>query len=232
VSFSDKESGIRAFRIPTNEQFHFQEPYPMSLSIEQVNALKQAPVEGMLPVVAHRWSPRAFQDKPVTANDLKIILEAARWAASSSNLQPWRFLVGVKGSETHDKIFETLVGFNQGWAGKAGVLILGFADLKDSKGNPNSYGAYDLGQASVTLILQATALGLATHSMGGFDHEAARTAFNLTDEYALGAVIAIGYQDDPATLGNEQMIQREIAPRERKPLSEIAITALGQPLEI
>jgi nitroreductase len=204
----------------------------MSLSIEQINALKQAPVEGMLPVIAHRWSPRAFKETPVSANDLKIILEAARWAASSSNLQPWRFLVGIKGSETHSKIFETLVGFNQGWANKAAVLILGAAEAKDAKGNPNHYAGYDLGQAVVSLILQATSLGLATHSMGGFDHDAARTAFNLTDEYTLGAVIAIGYQDEPAALGSEQMIQREIAPRERRPLSEIALTALGQPLEI
>jgi nitroreductase len=204
----------------------------MSLSIEQVNALKQAPVEGMLPVLAHRWSPRAFKETPVSTNDLKIILEAARWAASSSNAQPWRFLVGVQGSETHRKIFETLVGFNQSWAGKAGVLILGFAESKDAKGNPNNYALYDLGQSAVSLILQATVLGLATHSMAGFDHEAARKAFNLTDEYALGAVIAIGYQDDPSAIANEQMLQREIAPRERKPLSEIALIALDKPLEI
>jgi len=204
----------------------------MSLSIEEVNALKQTPVEGMLPALAHRWSPRAFKETPVPANDLKIVLEAARWAASSSNEQPWRFLVGVKGSETHKKIFETLVGFNQSWAGKAGVLILGFAHLKDGKGNPNSYALYDLGQSAVSLVIQATALGLATHSMAGFDHEAARRAFNLTGEYALGAVIAIGYQDDPSALANEQILEREIAPRQRKPLSEIALTALDTPFEI
>ena len=204
----------------------------MSLSIEEVNALKQTPVEGMLPALAHRWSPRAFKETPVPANDLKIVLEAARWAASSSNEQPWRFLVGVKGSETHKKIFETLVGFNQSWAGKAGVLILGFAHLKDGKGNPNNYALYDLGQSAVSLVIQATALGLATHSMAGFDHEAARRAFNLTGEYALGAVIAIGYQDDPSALANEQILEREIAPRQRKPLSEIALTALDTPFEI
>lgn len=204
----------------------------MSLSIEEVNRLKQAPVEGMLPALAHRWSPRAFKDTPVSTNDLKIILEAARWAASSGNSQPWRFLVGVQGSETHHKIFETLVGFNQGWAGKPGVLILGFAESKDAKGNPSGYATYDLGQAAVSLILQATALGLATHSMAGFDHGAARKAFDLGDEYALGAVIAIGHQDDPSALANEQMVQREIAPRERKPLSEIALTALGKPFEV
>jgi nitroreductase len=203
----------------------------MSLSIEQVNALKQAPVEGMLPVLAHRWSPRAFKEIPVPAKDLRIILEAARWAASSGNSQPWRFLVGVQGSETHEKIFKTLVGFNKSWAGKPGVLILGFAEARNSKGDPDAYALYDLGQAAVSLILQATALGLATHSMAGFDHQAARNAFHLTDDYALGAVIAIGYQDAPSAIANEQMMHREIAPRERKPLSEIALTALGHPFQ-
>src|SRR5882762_4682524 len=115
----------------------------MSMSIEEVNNFKQTPVDGMLPALAQRWSPRSFKETPVSSADLKIILEAARWSASSSNLQPWRFLVGKKGSETHRKIFSTLVGFNQGWAGKPDVLILGFAELKDAKGNANKYALYD-----------------------------------------------------------------------------------------
>lgn len=204
----------------------------MPLSIEEVNKLKQAPVEGMLPVIASRWSPRAFKETPVSANDLKIIFEAARWTASSSNGQPWRFLVGVKGSETHKKIFDTLVGFNQSWAGKAGALILGISRLKDDKGNPNNYALYDLGQSAVSLVLQATALGLMAHSMAGFDHAAAIEAFNLGEDYAIGAVIAVGHQDAPDALANEQMREREIAPRQRKPLSEIALLSLDKPLEI
>jgi nitroreductase len=204
----------------------------MSLSKAEVNKLKQAPVAGMMPALAERWSPRAFADKPVAATDLKLILEAARWTASSSNLQPWRFLVGVKGSETHGKIFSTLVGFNQMWAGKAGVLILGFAELKNSKGEANAYGLYDLGQSAASLILQAGALGLHAHSMGGFDHAAAKTVFGLGEDQGLGAVIAIGYQDDPSAIDNPQMLEREVAPRDRKPLSEIALTALNTPLEI
>jgi nitroreductase len=214
------------------QPFQFQESPRMPLSIEEVNKLQQAPVEGMLPALAHRWSPRSFTDKAISANDLIIVLEAARWAASSSNEQPWRFLVGVKGSETHDKIFETLVGFNQSWANKPHVLILGCALLKDGKENPNRYAAYDLGQATVSLVVQATALGLATHSMGGFDHDAARRAFNLTEDYVIGAVIAIGYQDEPSALGNEQLREREIAARQRKPLTEIALASLDQPFQI
>jgi len=204
----------------------------MSLSVEEVNKLKQAPVEGMLGALAHRWSPRSFKEAAVSPVDLKVILEAARWAASSSNVQPWRFFVGKRGSETHTKIFSTLVGFNQSWAGKPDVLILGFAELKDAKGSLNQYALYDLGQASALLCAQASALGLFTHSMAGFDHNAAQTAFNLTEDHALGAVIALGYQDEPAALANEQLREREIAPRERKPLSEIALTTLNTPLSI
>ena len=201
-------------------------------TIEEINKLKQAPVEGMEPLLAHRWSPRAFKETPVSPHDLRLILEAGRWAASSGNGQPWRFLVGVKGTETHDKIFSTLVGFNKMWAGKPGILILGFAQAKDDKGNPNHYALYDLGQSVVSMITQASALGLMSHSMAGFDHEAARKAFLLTGDHVLGAVIAIGYQDDPSTITNEQMREREVAPRQRKPLSEIALAALDTPLEI
>ena len=204
----------------------------MSLSIEEVNKLKRAPVEGLLPALAQRWSPRSFKDKAVSTNDLKIILEAARWAPSSSNVQPWRFLVGIKGSETHEKIFASLVGFNQGWANKPHILILGVALAKDAQGKMNAYALYDLGQAASDLVDQASALGIATHSMGGFDHDAVRKSFNLTEDYAIGAVIAVGYKDEPSALTNEQILQREIAPRERKPLSEIAITALDTPLEL
>jgi nitroreductase len=203
----------------------------MSLTLEEVNRQKKAPVEGMLPALASRWSPRAFKETPVSAADLKIILEAARWAASSSNVQPWRFLVGVKGSETHTKIFGALVSFNQSWAAKPHVLILGVAEAKDGKGNPNKYAAYDLGQAAVSLILQATALGLATHSMGGFDHDAARKVFGLGEDHVLGAVIAIGYQDEPASITIPPMLEREVAPRERKPLSEIALAELDKPFD-
>ena len=203
----------------------------MTLSLEEVNNLKQAPVETMLPVLAQRWSPRAFKETPIPAGDLRTILEAACWTQSSSNEQPWRFLVGVKGTETHDKIFATLVPANQLWAGKAGALILNFTLLKTGKGSPNKYALYDLGASSAMLVIQAEALGLVTHSMGGYDNDAARRAFGLNEDYSLGAVIAVGYQDEPASLPNETLLEREVAKRGRKPLSEIALTALDQAFE-
>lgn len=204
----------------------------MALSIEEINKLKLARPEGLLPVIAKRWSPRSFTEEVVSTNDLRIILEAAQWAASSSNLQPWRFFVGVKGTETYQKIFNALVPFNQGWAKKPHILILGVAANKDSKGSPNAYALYDLGQATALLVLQTEALGLAAHSMGGFDHAAVRSAFGLGEDYVIGAVTAIGHQDQPSALESETLREREIAPRERKQLSEIALAALDQPLPL
>ena len=206
----------------------------MTLSAVVVKNLKHAPkVEGVLPIIHERWSARAFADRDVSAEDLKKVFEAARWAASSNNEQPWRFLVGVRGSETHKKIFEALVGFNKGWAGSAPVLILGVAGTTFThNGNPNGYALYDLGAASSYLTLQAAALGMTSHQMAGFDHGAARTALEIPVEYALGSVIALGYQGEPAALGNEQLIEREVAPRARKPLSELVFSAWGRTAEL
>jgi nitroreductase len=204
----------------------------MSATREEINRQKLAPVQGLLPALAQRWSPRAFKADSVSTSDLKVILEAARWAASSSNVQPWRFLVGRKGTETYDKIFATLVPFNQSWAVNADVLILGYAELKTPKGDANVYALYDLGQAAASLAIQATALGLHSHPMGGFDHAAAKATFGLTEDQGLGAVIAVGYQDEPVTIANPQVLERELAPRDRKPLSEIALTAVGTALPL
>jgi nitroreductase len=204
----------------------------MPLSIEEVNRLKAAPVPSMLPVLATRWSPRSFKNTPISPADLSTILEAARWSQSSSNEQPWRFFVGVKGTETHNKIFATLVPFNQLWATNASVLILSFAQLKNEASKPNKYAMYDLGAATANLVTQAHALGLYGHSMGGFDNDKAKQTFDLSDDFEVGAVTAIGYQDEPAALANETLLEREVAQRQRKPLSEIALTALNEPLKL
>ena len=206
----------------------------MTLSASEVNRLKQAPaVDGVLPVVLSRWSPRSFANRDVSLADLRRIFEAARWAASSNNEQPWRFIVGLRNSSTHQKIFSTLVGFNQSWAGAAPVLILGVAGSNFSRnGSPNAYALYDLGAASAILCLQAASLGLFTHSMAGFDHATARQVFAIPEDYLLGAVIALGYQGEPSALSHEKLIAQEIAPRERKPLSEFILSAWDEPLDL
>jgi nitroreductase len=205
----------------------------MTLSIAEVNKIKHNPaVDGLLPAIAHRWSPRAFDGRPVSSADLTRVFEAARWAASSSNEQPWRYVVGVQGSDTYNKIFSTLVAFNKAWAGKASVLILGVASAKTGSGRPNGYALYDLGAATAMLTLQAAELGLATHQMGGYDQQAAREALEIPADYALGSVIALGYQAEPASLANDQLIEREVTLRERKPLHDFVFSAWGTPADL
>jgi nitroreductase len=203
----------------------------MSLSIEELNDVKHAPhVDGVLPLFHARWSPRSFSDREVAPADLAKVFEAARWAASSYNEQPWRFLVGTRNTEPYNKILDSLMPFNQAWAGSAPVLILGTAKTKFShNGAPNRVAMYDLGAAASYLTLQAAALGLATHQMGGFDADAAREAFGIPDDYLFGAVIALGYQAEPDALTNEQMKAQEKAPRTRKALGEIVFSAWETP---
>lgn len=206
----------------------------MTLSISEVNHLKQAPaLEGVLPIFHSRWSPRSFSDRAVSSADLAKVFDAARWAASSYNEQPWRFLVGAKGSATYEKILASLIPFNQSWAGKAPVLVLGVAKTTFSHNNsPNRVALYDLGAATSYLTLQAAALGLSTHQMAGFNDDAAREALGIPADYILGAVVALGYQDEPAALGHEQVIAQEVAPRTRKALGEIAFSAWGTAAEL
>lgn len=198
----------------------------MALSRDEADKLKRAPaVEGVLPVILERWSPRSFDSRPVSEELLKKVFEAARWAPSSSNEQPWRFLVGRRGDPTYAKIFEALVEGNKAWAKAAPVLILGAAKTLFSQNNvPNGYARHDLGAASAYLVLQAHALGLKAHQMAGFDQEAARKLFGIPEEYVLGSVIALGYQGEPEALGDERRIAQETAPRTRKPLGEIVFS--------
>jgi nitroreductase len=206
----------------------------MTLSATEVNELKKAPpVEGVLPLFHTRWSPRSFADRAVDSADLVRVFEAARWAASSYNEQPWRFLVGVRGSEPYRKIFDSLMPPNKAWAKSAPVLILGVAKTKFSHNDaPNRVALYDLGAAASYLTLQAAALGLATHQMGGFDTDAARKAFEIPENYLTGAVIALGYQDEPAALPVPQLVETEIAPRKRKPLNEFVFSAWDTPAKL
>jgi nitroreductase len=206
----------------------------MTLSAVEVHKLKQAPaLDGVLPTILHRWSPRSFSDRDVSPADLKTIFEAARWAASSYNEQPWRFFVGRRNSPTYQKILGALIEFNQAWAKSAPVLILGAARTTFSHNDaPNRVALYDLGAAASYLTLQAAALGLSSHQMAGFDEAAARKALEVPENYIIGAVIAVGYQGEPAALPNEQMLAQETSPRVRKPLSEIAFSAWGQPADL
>lgn len=206
----------------------------MGHSVVEVQLAKQAPhVEGVLSLFHERWSPRSFSDCEVSRKTLAQLFEAARWAASSNNEQPWRFVVGLRGSETYNKIRQTLAGFNQQWAPTAPVLILGAAHTKFSRnGAENRFALYDLGAAAFSLALQAASLGLAAHQMGGFDAEKARELLGIPADYAIGSVTALGYQDEPEKLADATLIERELAPRNRKPLPEIVYEAWEKPLQL
>lgn len=195
-----------------------------------INHVKFAPtVEGVLPVFLQRWSARAYSDQPVSSADLKKIFEAARWSPSAFNEQPWRFIVGVKGTETHAKLAEALMGFNQAWAPKAPVLVLGVAKAQFTHNNTaNAYALYDLGAATAAVVTQAAALGLTAHQMAGFDHDAARKALGIPDDYALGVITALGYPGAATALGDEKLIAMETSPRSRKGLNEIVLSAWGE----
>jgi nitroreductase len=201
----------------------------MTLSATEVHQLKQAATdEEVLHVVRKRWSPRSFSDREVSTADLRKVFEAARWAPSSFNEQPWRYLVGMRNSETYKKIAAALGEFNQAWALSAPVLILGAASKRFSHNHAeNVYGYYDLGAASGFMTLQAAALGLHTHQMAGFDHDGARKAFQIPEDYVLGSVMALGYQGEPSALNREKMLDQETTPRSRKPLNEIVFSAWG-----
>jgi nitroreductase len=185
------------------------------------------PAETSTPIhdlIAHRWSPRAFDSKPLEPEKLRTLFEAARWAPSSYNAQPWYFIVGTKDRpENYNRVLESLIEFNQGWAKQAPVLALSVAKLKFDDGKPNRHAFHDVGQAAANLSLEAEALGLSVHQMAGIEPEKARKLFNIPADYEAVAGIALGYAGDPASL-SEELRKRELAPRQRKPLDSFVFT--------
>ncbi|MEI6061125.1 MAG: nitroreductase family protein [Bacteroidota bacterium] len=175
------------------------------------------------PLIEARWSPRAYSPEPVEDKKLQSIFEAARWAASASNLQPWYFLVGMKGDEVYDKIFSTLVEFNKMWVINAPVLVLAIARNTNAKGEPNKSYAYDLGQSVAILSLQAMAEGIYTHQMTGFDSGEAARLLEIPEDYSVLVAFTLGYRSDPEIL-HPNLEKLEISPRERRPAGETVFT--------
>ncbi len=172
-----------------------------------------------------RWSPRAFSNKEVAASDLAAVLDAARWAASSYNEQPWRFIIATqKDPAAFQKMLGLLVPANQAWAKSAPVLLMTVAKKTFTHNNtPNHYALHDAGAALAYMALEANALGLHVHGMGGFDHDRARKELNVPDDFHIGAFAALGYIGSPDQLPDHYK-SMELAPRTRKPLSELAFT--------
>jgi nitroreductase len=186
-------------------------------SPEDEEKICQAPIH---PLLAGRRSPVAFASTPVEPETLASLMEAARWAPSCRNEQPWSFIVATKENKSDfDRLLGCLVEFNVQWAQNAPVLLLSVAKLTfESKGQPNRHAFHDVGQAMANLTFQATVSGLIVHQMGGFDVEKARREFSIPQDYEPVAAAAIGYPGNSADLPEKLRIRDE-SPRKRKPLA-------------
>ena len=188
---------------------------------------KPAPVDHPIEeILKRRWSPRAFSDRIVERDKLQRMFEAARWAASSFNEQPWSFIVATKEKpDEYAALLSCLTEKNQRWARRAPVLMISVAKLNFEKnGKPNRHAFHDVGMAVSNLIVQATALGLYVHQMAGFSVETVRETYGVPEGFEPVAAIAVGYPDDPNVLA-EQFRQQEVGPRQRKPISSFIFEA-------
>lgn len=170
----------------------------------------------VLDLIKKRWSPRALKNEPVSEQQINVILEAASYAFSAGNLQPWHYTYAVHGTEGFQKILHTLFPGNQPWAKNAYILMITSAKTKD---NPSA--VLDLGSANMNLALQAFSMGIYSHFMGGFDKIKAREVAGLGEEYSSMAVVALGYPDSADTLESPYK-EREVGPKGRNPVDSFS----------
>jgi nitroreductase len=177
----------------------------------------------VLDVVAERWSTRVFDaGETLKEEALEACLEAARWAPSANNTQPCRFVVARRGSTSFAAVCASLAGFNSSWASAAGALLVAVTESVTAEGTPLRWAEYDAGQAAAYFTLQAHAVGLVTHQMGGFDPVALSAAFELDSRFVPLTVIAVGSLGD-ITNATPELRSRETAPRVRRPAVESLI---------
>jgi nitroreductase len=176
------------------------------------------------PLLAHRWSLRGFDQHHTLGDDtLTSLLEAARWAPSANNSQPWRFLVTRRGDEAFDRLAEVLAPGTRSWAPAASALVLVAAQTTEETGGPRPWALYGTGQAVAALTVQAESEGLSVHQLGGFDADAARQTFDLDDTLSPVVVVAVG-RYDPAAQLPKPLTTRERAPRTREALETLLLT--------
>lgn len=182
------------------------------------------------PLLAERWSGRAFSARDVSRDEVHMLLEAARWSPSSANEQPWRLVVVRREEPTHAAVVASLTGSNVHWAGRAPILlVMAASTTMEKSGKPNRYAWHDVGVATGMLVVQATALGLATHILAGWAPEALRAAVAIPAGFDPVTVIAIGHRAEADTLPEDLRV-RELAPRTRRPLDEVAFSErFGEP---
>ena len=177
-------------------------------------------IDSIHPLLLKRWSARSFSEKMIVQEDLNTLLEAASWAASSMNEQPWRYLYAFRGEPAFDRFWNCLMDGNKPWAKNASVLMLSLANKHMVKnGADNRHYLYDTGAANTNLLLQAAEMDIYGHQMGGFHMDKALSEFALDDNWEPAVFIALGYLDDPEKL-EEPFLTREISSRTRRPLNE------------
>lgn len=187
-----------------------------------ISAARNVTHHPIAPVLAERWSPRGFDvTHHVETDDLHSIIEAARWAPSASNSQPWTFLAARRGTPVFDTIVSALSGFNQAWAPRASALLV-LAAVPERAGRSRRYVEYDLGQAAAHATVQAAHLGLDVHQMGGFDPDALHAALDLPADVLPLTVVAIG-RHDPSDAVARDIRLRDETPRTRLPLGEVVL---------
>jgi nitroreductase len=176
-------------------------------------------------LIQNRWSPRAFSEKPILDETLRSLFEAARWAPSSNNEQPWAFIVATKDEpEAHAKILSTLVEFNQSWAKHAPVIGIAVSEMEFARNqHPNRNAFYDTGAALAYLTIEATARELFVHQMAGFDPHKAIEVLQIPKGWEPIAAFVIGFAGDANSLP-EGLRERELAARSRKPLSDFVMS--------
>ncbi|MCC6600161.1 MAG: nitroreductase family protein [Crocinitomicaceae bacterium] len=183
--------------------------------IKQANT--QYPVKE---VIRDRWSARSFSDRPIKKEEIATIFEAASWAPSSHNEQPWQYYYAHRGAAGFEKLLNCLTGGNRTWAKNAAVIIVSVARKTfELNGEVNYYTWHDIGMANAHLFLQATSMQIFGHPMGGFDRQETTRILQLTDNQEVVCMIVLGYLDIPEKL-NEPFKTREITPRKRKMLEE------------
>jgi len=175
------------------------------------------------PVIKNRWSARAFDGRTLSADALNTLLEAASWAPSAMNEQPWRYVAALKQQEAgFEKLLSTLNPANASWAKNAAALLLSYAKTQAQPGVPNASALHDTGMANQNLLLQGVSMDIYGHVMGGFDRQKARELFGLGEAYEPICIIALGYLGNPESL-EEPFLTRETTPRSRKALADFVI---------
>jgi nitroreductase len=192
----------------------------------------RSPTHEINSLIINRWSPRSFVPEEISDKELFSLFEAARWAPSSSNSQPWRFIYAKRNTKNWNDLFNLLIDFNKQWCIDASALVVIVSRKNfERDGKPSITHQFDTGAAWENLAIQAVSQGLVTHAMAGFDYEKARKDLAIPDDYDVMAMVAIGKRGPKENLSPE--LQAREMPNTRKPLSELVMEGkFGNKVEI